>query len=84
MFWMQEKKTDLEKSFACCLNETHWHTLRSVLSSLCKAEFTNISQFDDFRMLTQKVGFNYYETAFIEQDYPNHTHETLETCSMKN
>ena len=22
MMWMQEKKTDLEKSFACCLNET--------------------------------------------------------------
>lgn len=35
-------------------------------------------------MLAKKVGLNYYETAFIEQDYPNHTDEILETCAVKN
>ena len=34
-------------------------------------------------MLAQKVGLNNYETAFIEQDYPNHIDEILETSSVK-
>ena len=55
-----------------------------VYSDVClKLNIKRSLQFDDFRMLAERVGLSRDQTEFMEQKYPNHTDEILKTWSKK-
>ena len=55
-----------------------------VYSDVClKLNIKRSLQFDDFRMLAERVGLSRDQTEFIEQNYSNHTDEILKTWSRK-
>ena len=78
-------KPDLLKVPLCRLNMKVTEMPIKVYSPVCKKlNLKRELQFDDFRMLAEKVGLNKEETALMEQNYPNHTDKILKTWSVKN